>query len=379
MGNRRLTWCCPWSLLCSHGPRIRKCPQPSHRPVSRGGKEHTSARPRAATPGQPCPGVALPRPPPGIPRTPSPFHLPAVKWMMRIQAAMRSHKTRAAPGTGHTALIGPAGKPAAGGQRALVPEERIGGRTGRATAVETRRAKGLGRLGRGAKPRQYRPPSRWKKRTHKEGWVPGGAPRAGCGGSYTPRESGAGMGVGEGGETRVPGEKTGQESRGGAGSKGTGVTRAVQVGERKPGATGANPGDTCGAHVGGDVETPGPTRPLPPGGSTLASPSPPPPRSLHAILPSGKDHGGPFTRAVVQPPTPPLPPLPPAETTHATPLLRPGPPESPSAGAVPRDNEPLSRDSGRRWVAVARSRGGVEDVRSMRVAFGGGAEPPRVR
>lgn len=69
-----------------------------------------------------------------------------------------------------------------------------------------------------------------------------------------------GLGVGEGGETRVSGEKIGQESRGGAESKGTGVTRAVQVGEPGPGAEGANPGDTRGAHVGGDVETPGPFR-----------------------------------------------------------------------------------------------------------------------
>lgn len=102
-GNRHLTWHCSWSPLCSHGPRIRNCQQPSHRPVSRGKRTHICTTVGRATPGQPCPGVALPRPPPGITRTPSPFHLPAVKWMMGIQAAIRIHKTRAAPGTGHRA------------------------------------------------------------------------------------------------------------------------------------------------------------------------------------------------------------------------------------------------------------------------------------
>lgn len=76
--------------------------------------------------------------------------------------------------------------------------------------------------------------SRWKNRTYTEGREvpPGGAQRAGRGGSSPPRESRAGMGVGGDGETRVPGENRGQENRGEAGSKETGVIKAVQVAER---------------------------------------------------------------------------------------------------------------------------------------------------
>ena len=68
--------------------------------------------------------------------------------------------------------------------------------------------------------------------------------------------------------------------------------------------------------------------PLPPG-STSASPT-----LSTSFLEAGEARGV-VTQAVAQPPPPPRPPLPPAETTHATPLPRPEPPESPSASRGP--------------------------------------------
>lgn len=176
------------------------------------------------------------------------------------------------------------------------------------------------------------------------------------------------MGVGEGGEPSVSGEKAAGEPGRGRKHEPCGDT-AAHGGAGRSEAKGQTRGHLrgpCGRGC-GDAR-PGP---LPPG-STSASPTLP-----TRVSPKWENHEGPFTQAVAQPPTPPLPPLPPAEATHATLRLWPGPPESPTAGEVPRDNEPLSRDSGGRWAAVARSQKGSEDLGSMRVPLGGGAKPPR--
>lgn len=96
----------------------------------------------------------------------------------------------------------------------------------------------------------------------------------------------------------------------GGGSEAKGQSRGQQRGPCGRGCGDARPG------------------PLPPG-STSASPT------LSTSFSEERKAQGVVTRAVAQPPPPPLPPLPPAEATHATPLPRPGPPESPSASRGP--------------------------------------------
>lgn len=110
----------------------------------------------------------------------------------------------------------------------------------------------------------------------------------------------------------------------------------------------SNPGDArrgpCGRGC-GDAR-PGP---LPPG-SISASPT------LSTSFWGAGEALGVVTQAVAQAPPAPLPPLSPAEPTHATRLPGHGRPKASPPAALPRDNEPLSRDSDRRWADVARSR-----------------------
>lgn len=134
-----------------------------------------------------------------------------------------------------------------------------------------------------------------------------------------------------------------------------------------------NPGDTRRAHVGGDAETPGPAP------FRRAAPQLPP-RSLRASRKRKEPEGS----------------LPRRSHSHRRRRLRsrhyrqlkrhmqllfsgPGHPRARLPAAIPRDYKPVSRDSGRRWVAVARRLKGGETSGSMRVSLGGGAKQRRGR
>lgn len=128
-----------------------------------------------------------------------------------------------------------------------------------------------------------------------------------------------------------------------------------------------NPGDTRGAHVGGGVETLGPA-PFRRTAPRL------PPRSLRASR-KRERHEGSLPRRSHNPRR--------LRSRHYRQLKRHMQLLFPGQGrlkarlpaAVPRDNMPLSRDSGRRWAAVAR-RLEAEAERNWRAcAFCSGAGP----
>lgn len=153
----------------------------------------------------------------------------------------------------------------------------------------------------------------------------------------------------------------GQKNREGAEQKSTGARTAARWEGRDLWRRG-NPGDTRGAHVGGDVETPGPA---PFRRQDLSFP-----HALYELLGSGRCKRGRYPGGLRRH----------LRSRHYRQLKRhmqllscgPGQLRARLPAAVPRDNKPLSRDSDRRWVAVARSLKGEEEWGACAVRSGAG-------
>lgn len=161
----------------------------------------------------------------------------------------------------------------------------------------------------------------------------------------------------------------GQKNRKGAECKSTEATRTARWEGKRPAAKGQSRGHQrgpCGRGC-GDAR-PGPL----PLGSTSASP-----RSLQVSRKWEKHEGSLPRRSHCRRRR--------LRSRHYCQLKRhmqllfsgSGHPRARLPAALPRDNEPLSRDSGPRWVAVARSLKGGEELGSRRVSPGGGAKQPR--
>lgn len=145
------------------------------------------------------------------------------------------------------------------------------------------------------------------------------------------KRQGRDTGIREGdGSGRGRGDQNLKRENGGRISKGQNIRALGRQG--RPGVRGTSEakGPSRGHQKGPCGRRCGDARPGPlPPGRTSASPT------LSTSFSEEGETRGVVTRAVAQPPPPPLPPLPPAEATHATPLPRPGPPESPSASRGP--------------------------------------------